>query len=139
MILLAQLDGYGKAAWLGMVRLAVWAAWPLDLTVAAFVVLSGRTRALQNGAQRASGHGLYQRRTVRSFTKPTKTAVSSSSRSQALNTCRTVGLNQLSIQENEFRAFLNRLCLARTKEEFDRFVAEQRHRGAELSSEWSGA
>lgn len=137
--MLAQLDVDRKAAWLGLVLLAVWTAWPLGLAVVTLFVMSSRTRTLQGEARRESGCWLYQRRAVRDLAKRTRAAASWSRRNQAFNICRTVGLNQLNIQENEFRAFLDRLCLARTNDEFDRFVAEQGHRGARLSSEWSGA
>lgn len=139
MALLAQIGDDGKVAWLGLALLAFWAAWPLGLAVVAFLVTGGRTRAPQNEAQRASGRGLDQRRTVRDLAQRTSAAASLSSGTQACNTCRTIELNHLEVQESEFRAFLNRLCLARTTEEFDRFVAEQRHGGAGLSFERSGA
>jgi len=43
-MLLARIDEYGKAAWLGLVVLAFWAAWPLGLAVFAFLMMSGRAR-----------------------------------------------------------------------------------------------
>lgn len=139
MTLLAQIDDGSKAAWLGSALLAFWAAWPPSLAMVAILVTGGCTRASQDEAQRASGRWSYQRRTVRDLAKQTSAAASWSSPHRVFDTCGTVELNQLKVKENELRVFLNRLCLARTNEEFDRFVAEQGYVGAGLSSEWSGA
>jgi len=54
-MLLARMDGHGKAAWLGLTVLVFWTAWPLGLVVPALSVESGRMWAWREGACRSPG------------------------------------------------------------------------------------
>lgn len=125
-MLLARIDEYGKAAWLGLAVLAFLTAWPLGLAIFAFLVASGRTRAWQAEARRSPGRWFNLRGPAERMANRTSAAVSHPSGDEAFKAYRIVELDQLHVQEKESRAFLNRLCLARDKEEFDSFLAEQR-------------
>lgn len=107
--------------------LAFWAAWPLGLAMFAFLMMSGRARASRDELRRwfnlRSGAGVSASRSSR--------AASRSSGNDAFDAYRMAELSQLEEQEKEFKGFLDRLRLARDKEEFDRFMAEQRRAIAE--------
>jgi len=116
-MLLARLDEHGKAA------------WPLGLAVFAFLVGSGRMRARREKAFRSPGRWSNLRGKAQGMAS-WSSAASRSSGEAAVNVCRTVELGRLGVQEQEFRTFLNRLCLAPSNEEFGKLVAGQRAAGA---------
>lgn len=60
-MLLARMDEYGMAAWLGLTVLAFWAAWPVGLAIFVFLVRSERTRTWREEARRAPGRWLNLR------------------------------------------------------------------------------
>jgi len=122
----ARVDEHDKAARLGLAVLASWAAWPLGPAVFAFLVGSGRMRAWREKAFRSPGRWSNLRGAAEGTASWSSTA-SRSSGNGAVNACRTVELGRLEVQKKEFRTFLNRLCLARSNEGFDRFVAGQRY------------
>ncbi len=124
-MLLAWND-YGKAAWLGSAILAFWAAWPFGLAIFVVLVASGRTRAWRDEARPLPGRWLNLRRATEGTANWTGAAASHSSGNEAFISYRILELNRVQLQEKEFRAFLNRLCLARDNNEFERFLAEQR-------------
>ena len=97
-------------------------------------------QAWRDEAQHAPGRWFNRYRTAEERANRTSAPASQPSGNQAFNTYQTVELYRLEVQENEFKAFLNRLCLARDKEEFDRFVAGRQHAGPRrLSSEQTGS
>ncbi len=114
-MLLARLDEHGKAA------------WPLGLAVFAFLVGSGRRRARREKAFRSPGRWSNLRGKAEGMASWSSAADSRSNGDAVVNMCRTVELGRLGVQEQEFRTFLNRLCLASSNEEFDKLVAGQRH------------
>ncbi len=125
-MLLARIDEYGKSAWLGLTALAFWAAWPLGLAVFAFLMMSGRTRAWRDEARHASGRWFNLRSGAGGPAIWSSRAAWHRSGNDAFDACRMAALGQFEEQQREFKAFLDRLRLARDKEAFDRFVAEQR-------------
>ncbi len=125
-MLLARIDEYGKAAWLGLAVLAFLTAWPLGLAIFAFLVASGRTYAWRQEAPRSPGRWFNLRNGGGTSTGWSSVAASHSSGDGAFDSYRTAKLGQLEEQRKEFQAFLDRLRLARDKMEFDRFMAEQR-------------
>ena len=130
-MLLARIDEYGKAAWLGLVVLAFWAAWPLGLAVFAFLMLSGRARAWRDELRHTPGRWFNLRSGAGVSASRSSGAASRSSGNDAFDAYRVAELSQLEEQEKEFKGFLDRLRLARDKEEFDKFMAEQRRAIAE--------
>ncbi len=122
----ARVDEHDKAARLGSAVLASWAAWPLCPAVFAFLVGSGRMRDWREKVLRSPGRWSNLRGAAKEMASWPSAAALHSSGNVAVNACRTVELGRLGVQEQEFRTFLNRLCIARNNEEFDRFLAEQR-------------
>lgn len=125
-MLLTQMDEYGKTAWFGLAVLAFWVAWPLGLAVFALLVTSGRTRAWRDEARRVPGRWHHLRSGGGVPAGSSSRAASRSSGNDAFDTYRMAELSQLEEQGKEFKTFVDRLRLARDKEEFDRFMAEQR-------------
>ncbi len=129
-MLLARVDESGKLAWLAIVIIAFWAAWPLGLIVLAFLAVSGRLRTwraeaaslpgrwfnLGDGASRDQG-----RWTARAGFG------GRGSGNEAFDTYRETTLRRLEEEQREFRDYLERLRRARDKAEFDGFMAERRH------------
>ena len=139
-MLLARMDEYGKAAWLGLTVLAFWVGWPLGLAIFVFLVGSGRTRAWREEARRSPGRWLDLRGAAKGMAIWSRTAASRPSGNDAFDAYRKGELDHLEEQGEEFQAFLGRLRLARDKEEFDGFMAEQRKAVAtRLPAEHGGA
>jgi len=133
-MLLARMDEYGKTAWLGLTVLAFWIAWPLGLVIFAFLVGSGRTRAWREDTRVSRGLWFNLRGAAEGRASWSGAAASQSSGNNAFDAYRKTELDHLEEQEREFKAFLNRLRQARDKEEFDKFMAEQRQAVAKHSS-----
>lgn len=133
-MLLARMDEYGKAAWLGLTVLAFWIAWPLGLAIFAFLVGSGRTHAWREDTRVSRGRWFNLRDATGEGANWWSAAASHSSGNKAFDAYRKTELDHLEEQEKEFKAFLDRLRQARDKEEFDRFMAEQRQAVAKRPS-----
>ncbi len=122
-MVLAKLDAMGKLAWLGVILIAFWTAWPLGLAVLAYLVGSGRLRTwfespgtwcnMRSDGQGGSGALGRRRRTVPSG-------------NQAFDDYREETLRRLEEEQREFQTYLERLRRARDKAEFDGFMAERR-------------
>lgn len=124
---LAPADEYSNAARVRPAVLAFRTAWPPGLAVFTFLEGCGRTGARRQGTRRSRGRWPDLRGADKGRVDRSSSAALPSSSHEAFGTCRTVGISGLEVQEKECRAFLNRLCLARDQQEFDRVVAEQRH------------
>ncbi len=121
-MVLAKLDAMGKLAWLGVVLIAFWTAWPLGLAVLAYLVGSGRLRTWFEtpGAwcnMRSDGPGAQSGRFRRR---------SAPSGNKAFDDYREETLRRLEEEQREFQDYLERLRRARDKAEFDGFMAERR-------------
>lgn len=133
-MLLARMDEYSKAAWLGLTVLAFWIAWPLGLTFFAFLVGSGGTRAWREDTRVLRDRWFNLRGATGEIASWWSAAASQSSGNNAFDAYRKTELDHLEGQEKEFKTFLNRLRQARDKEEFDRFMAEQQQAVAKRPS-----
>lgn len=134
-MVLSKLDGMGKLAWIGVIFIAFWTAWPLGLAILAYLVGSGRLRTWCEspgtwfnlrcdapGASRGSG----------------KRHRASASGNQAFDEYRDETLRRLEEEQREFQGYLERLRRARDKAEFDGFMAERR-RGSGTAEPMGGA
>lgn len=125
-MLLAHMDRYGKAAWLGMAALAFWTAWPLGLAIFAFLMGSGRTRAWREEMHHSPGRSFNMRGAAEGMAIWPSTAAARSRGDNAFDADCKAEFDHLEKQGKEFKAFLDWLRLARDKDEFDGFMAEQR-------------
>ena len=122
-MVLSKLDGMGKLAWLAVIFVAFWTAWPIGLAILAYLVGSGRVRAwcesrgtwcnLRGDAPGASSGQAKRHR-------------AGASGNQAFDEYRDETLRRLEEEQKEFQGYLERLRRARDKAEFDGFMAERR-------------
>ena len=125
----AQLDAYGKPAWIALIVLGFMVWWPLGLGALAFTIGSGRMGCgqhhWQNKMERMQNKMDWMRTRMGgnpwSFYAP-------SSGNRAFDDYRADTLRRLEEEQREFREFLARLRLAKDKTEFDQFMAERRNR-----------
>ena len=125
----AQLDAYGKPAWIALIVLGFMVWWPLGLGALAFTIGSGRMGCgqhhWQNKMERMQNKMDWMRSRMGgnpwSFAAP-------SSGNRAFDDYRAETLRRLEDEQREFREFLARLRLAKDKTEFDQFMAERRNR-----------
>ena len=118
-MMISRLDEMGKVAWLGVVLVAFWAAWPLGLAVLAYLAGSGRLRGWRDVAPgtwfnlRDDAPLAGRRRAPRA------------SGNEAFDAYRDETLRRLEEEQREFQDYLERLRRARDKAEFDGFMAER--------------
>jgi hypothetical protein len=133
----AQLDAFGKPAWIALIVLGFMVWWPVGLSVLAFTIGSGRMGCghqghWQNKMDRMQRKMDWMRSRVSggpwnaTWNAPWNYAPSSGNR--AFDEYRTETLRRLEDEQREFREFLDRLRVAKDKTEFDAFMAERRNR-----------
>ena len=129
MTLAAQLDEFGKPAWIALIVLGFMAWWPLGLAVLAFTIGSGRMGCGYNGQHKIER---MQRKMdwMRAKMAGGPWGYTPSSGNRAFDEYRADTLRRLEEEQREFREFLNRLRFAKDKTEFDQFMAERRNRPA---------
>ncbi len=118
-----KLDEYGKGAWIALILLGFWVAWPIGLALLVFTVATGRMRGwkMQNrgswyvAQRRGGGFGWG------SGEPP-------SSGNAAFDEYRAETLRRLEEEQREFVEYLEKLRAAKDKAEFDAFMAERRSR-----------
>jgi hypothetical protein len=146
---IARIDDFGRLAWIALMVLGFIVYWPIGLAILAYIIWSGRmvcggwhryggdveewrTRAIERVNRAAEhwerkrarweehmqrhggrrGHGLHQ------------------TGNRAFDEYRDEALRKLEEEANEFRAFLERLRMARDRAEFDDYMKERRNRPA---------
>ncbi len=130
MQLAERLDDYGKPAWIAVMILSFIIFWPIGLGILAYMIWSGRMGCWKSGGpgrwHNTSAKG--QRHAQWRGRGPWK----ASSGNRAFDEYREQTLQRLEDEQREFTDFLERLRMARDKEEFERFMDERR-RNAETS------
>jgi Protein of unknown function (DUF2852) len=128
----AQLDAFGKPAWIALIILGFMVWWPLGLSVLAFTIGSGRMGSGQYHWQNKIDRMQHKMDWMRSRMSGSPWSpwgfAPSSSGNRAFDEYRTETLRRLEEEQREFREFLERLRLAKDKTEFDQFMAERRNR-----------
>ena len=135
--LAAQLDDYGKPAWIALMVVSFILFWPLGLLVLGFLIGSGRMACWTHGStdrwQRRMDR--MQRRMERMQGAAERwgcggyrgsSGYRASSGNRAFDEYRDETLRRLEEEQREFMAFLDRLRHAKDKAEFDQFMAEHR-------------
>ncbi len=129
-MLLAKIDEYGKAGWIGLMVLGFWLAWPVGLMLLAFLIGSGRI-----GSGRFAGRGQWLNMSEQTGCldgkwgrSRSRSRTAAASGNKAFDEYRDETLRRLEDEEREFQDFLERLRKARDKSEFDAFMADRRNR-----------
>jgi hypothetical protein len=124
-----KLDELGRPAWIALMILGFLAFWPLGLAILAFMIWSGRM-----GCGR---HGHWDRKMARMQDKMDRMRANfggstwgggRTSGNHAFDEYRAATLKRLEEEQQEFRDFLERLRIAKDKEEFDAFMNDRRNR-----------
>ena len=129
----AQLDDFGKPAWIALTVVSFILFWPLGLLVLGFLIGSGRMACWRHG-----GTDRWQRRMERMQRRMERMqgaaerwgcgGYRASSGNRAFDEYRVETLRRLEEEQREFMAFLDRLRHAKDKEEFDQFMAQHKQR-----------
>jgi Protein of unknown function (DUF2852) len=123
-------DDIPKPAWIAMAILGFIAFWPIGLGILAYLYWSGKMGRNCNG----SWSSWKDRRDARSrfgdFTDTSRFQSSRSSGNVAFDQYRQDTLRRLDEEHSEFQEFMERLRMAKDKDEFDRFMADRAARPA---------
>jgi hypothetical protein len=124
MPIVAKLDELGKPAWIALMILAFCVYWPLGLALLAFMYWSGRMGCWKRGSMSRWQGGVGRGAGPGTWWQPGPP----SSGNRAFDEYRAETLRRLEEEQREFRDFLDRLRMAKDKQEFDQFMAERRNR-----------
>jgi len=145
---IARIDDFGKLAWIALMVLGFVVYWPIGLAILAYIIWSGRmgcgwhgrrgdveewrSRAIER-VNRAAEH--WERKRARweehrrHWAGPHGGGLRETG-NRAFDEYRSEALRKLEEEANEFRAFLDRLRMARDRAEFDEYMKERRNRPA---------
>jgi hypothetical protein len=143
---IARMDDFGRLAWIALMVLGFIVYWPIGLAILVFIIWSGRMgcgwhrhggdveqwrqRAVER-VNRAAEH--WERKRARwderrqRWGGPRGGGLHETG-NRAFDEYRAEALRRLEEEANEFRAFLDRLRMARDRAEFDEYMKEQRNR-----------
>ncbi len=131
MELAARLDDYGKPAWIALMVLCFVIFWPVGLALLAYLIWSGRMGCYGRGGPGRWHNGGGERGRFREDWWCGGRRRSSSSGNGAFDEYRDETLRRLEEEQQEFKAFLERLRHAKDKAEFDEFMAERRRQATD--------
>jgi hypothetical protein len=149
---IARIDDFGRLAWIALMVLGFIVYWPIGLALLVYIIWSGRmgcgwhrgdinewrTRAVER-VNRAAEH--WERKRARWEERrqrweghhghhgPHGGGLRDTG-NRAFDEYRAEALRRLEEEANEFRAFLDRLRMARDRAEFDEYMKERRNRSS---------
>jgi hypothetical protein len=148
---IARIDEFGKLAWIALMVLGFIVFWPIGLAILAYIIWSGRMgcgwhrgdvdewrRRAIDRVNRAAEH--WERRRARWEERRQQWGGPhgggprgglGKTGNRAFDEYRTEALRKLEEEASEFRAFLERLRMARDRAEFDDYMKERRTRAAD--------
>src|SRR5262245_21209512 len=144
---IARIDDFGRAAWLALMVLGFIVYWPIGLAILAYIIWSGRmgmgcgwhgrrgdieewrSRADER-VNRAAEH--WQRKRARWEERRHRSGGPyggglSETGNRAFDEYRADAMRKPEEEAQEFRAFLDRLRMARDRAEFDEYMKERRN------------
>lgn len=147
---IARIDDFGRPAWIALMVLGFIVYWPVGLAILAYIIWSGRMgcgwhgrpggdveqwrqRAVER-VNRAAEH--WERKRARweerrqhwGGPRGGGSGGLRETGNRAFDEYRAEALRKLEEEANEFRAFLERLRMARDRAEFDEYMKERRNR-----------
>src|SRR5262249_52133316 len=135
-----RIDDYGRPAWLALMVLGFIVFWPVGLVILAYLIGSGRM-----GCGRHADVAHWQERAAERWERKRQRFEARIDRweqrwgrrgglrptgNHAFDEYREEALKRLEEEAAEFRAFLDRLRMARDRAEFDEFMRDRRDRTA---------
>ena len=136
----ARIDDFGRPAWIALMVLGFIVFWPIGLAILAYIIWSGRMGCsprygdMQQWRDRAAERWERKRerweRRMQRWGGPGGHGGFAPSGNRAFDEYRSEALRKLEEEQAEFRAFLERLRMAKDRAEFDEFMNERRDRPA---------
>jgi Protein of unknown function (DUF2852) len=137
----ARIDDFGRPAWIALMVIGFIVFWPIGLAILAYIIWSGRMGCsarygdMQQWRDRTAER--WERKRERWERKMQRWGGHGSglgsfapSGNRAFDEYRSEALRKLEEEAEEFRAFLERLRMAKDRAEFDEFMKERRDRPA---------
>ncbi|MFA5952461.1 MAG: DUF2852 domain-containing protein [Hyphomicrobium sp.] len=127
-----KLDDIGRPAWIALMVVSFIVFWPIGLAVLAFLLWSGRM-----GCGWSGDRSRWQQRMAEKWDRKMEryghgfgsgSFASATSGNRAFDEYREETLKRLEEEQREFRAFLERLRMAKDRSEFDQFMTERRNK-----------
>jgi len=136
---IARIDDFGRAAWIALMVLGFIVYWPIGLAILAYIIWSGRMGcssrygAMQHWRDRAAARWERKRerwdRHMQAWRETTgHRGGLRQTGNRAFDEYREEALRKLEEEANDFRAFLERLRMAKDRAEFDDYMKERRNR-----------
>jgi len=143
---IARIDDFGRLAWIALMVLGFIVFWPIGLAILVYIIWSGRMgcgwhrgdinewrqRAVER-VNRAAEHWEHKRARWEARRQrwggPHGGGLGETG-NRAFDEYRADALRKLEEEANEFRAFLERLRMARDRAQFDEYMKERRDRPA---------
>ncbi len=127
---ISRIDDYGRPAWIGLMVLGFIVFWPFGLALLAYLLWSGRMGV----CGRSGDVSRWQARMAERFERKAErwgmqARAYAPTGNKAFDEYRADMLRRLEEEADEFRAYLDRLRMAKDKAEFDAFMAERRNGG----------
>ena len=136
----ARIDDFGRPAWIALMVLGFIVFWPIGLAILAYIIWSGRMGCsprygdMQQWRDRAAERWERKRerweRRMQRWGGPGGQGGFAPSGNRAFDEYRSEALRKLEEEQAEFRAFLERLRMAKDRAEFDEFMNDRRNRPA---------
>ena len=128
--LMERLDDIPRPAWIALVVVSFIVFWPIGLALLIYLKWSGRMFCSRHGRY---GHwsgpdGREAREEFRAWRRRHRWGRQDASGNVAFDEYREETLRKLDEEQREFRDFLDRLCAAKDRAEFDQFMNERRNR-----------
>jgi Protein of unknown function (DUF2852) len=136
----ARIDDFGRPAWIALMVLGFIVFWPIGLAILAYMIWSGRMGCsgrygdVQEWRDRAAAR--WERKRERWERRMQRWGGHGGGHfrqtgNRAFDEYREEALRKLEEEASEFREFLERLRMAKDRQEFDEFMNERRNRPAE--------
>src|SRR5262245_32861380 len=134
---IGRIDDFGRPAWLVLMVLGFIVFWPIGLAVLAYIIWSGRMGCsarygdVQHWRDRAQARWERKRERWERHMQRWGDRGGSHFRqtgNRAFDEYRDEALRKLEEEANEFREFLERLRMAKDRQEFDQFMSDRRNR-----------
>ncbi len=119
MSIAARLEELPTPLWIALAILGLVLWWPLGLAVLAYILWSGRMRCCGFGFGRRNDRAHHAGQ-ARDWLGSPRT-----SGNQAFDKYRTETLRRLEEENRAFQEYLDRLRMAKDRDEFDQFMAER--------------
>ncbi|MEM9029303.1 MAG: DUF2852 domain-containing protein [Pseudomonadota bacterium] len=124
----SQLDAWGRPAWIIAMVLGFIVFWPIGLALLGYMIWSGRM-----GCGRSGGRGRWQKRMADKWERKMsawgmQAKAYEPTGNRAFDEYREETLRRLEDEAREFSEFLERLRMAKDRQEFEDFMTDRKNR-----------